>query len=380
MERKFLSRASLHISALLAFWVYVVAGRIVVKDGSELHRDGGRPPSYNPGLAMEALQYCKASYCPVEALSNWSCGDACSGAHQYFNLHAVHQNEKYSVLGYVGVHQEARRIVVAFRGTVSIVNWISNLNFFMMKYPATACGPKCEVHRGFYESYLSVRDSLVADVLFLQRQYPKFTVLVTGHSLGAALALLCAVDLSTFPPEKLPKHSSGPSLRDSLTPLELYTFGEPRVGNALMVAYVSRVLAYSKQFRVVHGRDPVPHLPPRSTGYVHLPQEMWLHLRSDSSGPDHDRAASDPPFERKDEDDTTIMTRCNDSIAREDPTCSNSAWAISVLDHLMYLGVCTKCTCTAEDMHEIESYRLHPDQIRAVSEDFILSAVERTRT
>ena len=77
-------------------------------------------------------------------------------------------------------------------------------------------------------------------------------VLITGHSLGAALAVLCAMDLH---------YAHG------LPMATLYTFGKPRVGNVAFAKWYDTSPFVS--WRVTHWRDPVPHLPMQSLGFQH---------------------------------------------------------------------------------------------------------------
>lgn len=75
---------------------------------------------------------------------------------------------------------------------------------------------------------------------------------VTGHSLGAAIAALCAFDL----------YDNGYNI------VEVYTFGQPRVGDATFAKnYNERFDGYS--YRVVHYADIVPHLPPELLDFTH---------------------------------------------------------------------------------------------------------------
>ena len=77
---------------------------------------------------------------------------------------------------------------------------------------------------------------------------------VTGHSLGGALANLCAVDLQyNFSPD---------------VSVEVYTFGAPRVGNKAFVdSYNRRV---PNTWRFVNGNDVVCGLPRRWQSYRHV--------------------------------------------------------------------------------------------------------------
>ena len=79
--------------------------------------------------------------------------------------------------------------------------------------------PWALVHNGFYKAYNDVSSNIKDYVtnLFQTHKFAQPSILVTGHSLGAALATLCAADLK----------------RNGLTGkgMKLYNFGSPRVGN-----------------------------------------------------------------------------------------------------------------------------------------------------
>ena len=83
------------------------------------------------------------------------------------------------------------------------------------------------------------------------------SVIVTGHSLGGALATLCAVDVQyNF---------------SSKAALSVYTFGAPRVGNhGFRESFNRRVPASDRFF---YGMDLVPALPRPWQGYSHVNQE-----------------------------------------------------------------------------------------------------------
>jgi hypothetical protein len=85
--------------------------------------------------------------------------------------------------------------------------------------------------------------------------YPTYTVKSTGHSLGAALALLTAMDL---------KNNGIPTL--------VYNFGQPRVGDA---KFASCVASKVPTERVTHLKDTVPHVPYESWGYLHATREAY---------------------------------------------------------------------------------------------------------
>ena len=112
-----------------------------------------------------------------------------------------------------------------------------------------------KVHKGFYEAFESARDGVRSAVQDLKQKYPSYKVVVTGHSLGAAMALLTALDLQT---------SSTVTKGD----LRLFDYGCPRVGNDAFAAWASDQLV--DRNRVTHHKDMVVHVPTENMGFTHI--------------------------------------------------------------------------------------------------------------
>ncbi|KAK7749772.1 hypothetical protein SLS53_000351 [Cytospora paraplurivora] len=164
------------------------------------------------------------------------------------------------VKGYVAVNTVREEIVVAFRGSSSLRNWIADLDFVKVSCDYTA---GCKVHDGFKVSWDEISEYCFALVEEAFDAHPNYTLVVTGHSLGAAVGTLAAVEL-----------------RNKGYACDLYTYGSPRVGNLAFVEYVNSQAG--AEYRVTHYDDPVPRLPPMSLfGYFHTSPELWL-----ASGPD----------------------------------------------------------------------------------------------
>jgi hypothetical protein len=77
--------------------------------------------------------------------------------------------------------------------------------------------------------------------------------------------------------------------------IELYTLGSPRVGDPKYTVWFNEI--YGKDHfkaRITHRRDPVPHLPLESWGFLHLNTEIFYkgtkkegaHICNDASGED----------------------------------------------------------------------------------------------
>ena len=111
------------------------------------------------------------------------------------------------------------------------------------------------VHGGFLEAYDSVRRAVLYCVDALAG--PGWTVSVTGHSLGGALATLCSYELAEISRE------SGNESRS----VEMVNFGSPRVGNGAFVAQYDSLVPGA--IRCINARDIVPTVP-RMLGYKHV--------------------------------------------------------------------------------------------------------------
>ncbi|GET91253.1 lipase, putative [Leishmania tarentolae] len=340
------------ITALVVLLTFYILSTPRQRSREAIIRGESASPPYNSTDGWKALHFSKAAYCDVETVENWSCGNSCSTATPNFHVYNVYSNTSTGNLGYSGLDHDGKRIVVAFRGTYNTANWIQNLDFWLTPYPHPGCGKLCKVHGGFYEAYGSLRAQMIQDLLVMHSEYPFYTLFITGHSLGGAIASLAAVEVTTWDtlePEVLGRGAASTSLH--LVPMELYTFGEPRVGNVYFANWSSSVLGSRRAFRLTHGKDPVPHLPPCTWGYVHIPQEVWYP----ASGEEY--------------------YLCNDTAVSEDPRCSNSVYATNVTDHLMYLGVCTRCECTAAEMEEINCYKLSPEMYSILALDYALTGL-----
>ena len=258
--------------ALLPLCLATAASSAISSAGSasslaSLVAAGAEADPYSPALARLLVYYTAASYCSNRsALASWTCR-RCSPPNS--NAPALSHvqvlwNASSQVQGYVAYEAAANLTVVAFRGSVGTLNWLEDFDFTLIPHPG-ACGA-CQVSKGFF---LDTYSTIVADVragLAAVRAAVggPSRVLLTGHSLGAALAELLAFDLATG------ATASGPALA------AVITFGKPRVGNAAWAQAWAAALrsATPLAYRVTHYEDPVPHLPLELMEYSHPPTEV----------------------------------------------------------------------------------------------------------
>jgi hypothetical protein len=124
--------------------------------------------------------------------------------------------------------------LVSFRGTASVGDWLANLNLF------STTRSYGTVHRGFLGAFQVVE----SDLQTLLRPLSGRTLVVTGHSLGGALATIAAAEWE-----------------DRFSISFIYTYGQPAVGKGTFPASIDGHYP-GKFFRFVNDDDVVPRVPP----------------------------------------------------------------------------------------------------------------------
>jgi predicted lipase len=155
------------------------------------------------------------------------------------------------VTGYVATDPKNKLVVVAFRGSASIDNWITDLDY---KAASVDLCSGCTAHRGFWQSWLDSRTDILAALKTLAKSHPDYKVVATGHSLGGAIASFAAAQL-----------------RNDGYDVALYTFGAPRIAGPRLSDYITN--QQGGNYRVTHWNDPVPRLPPIAFGFVHISKQ-----------------------------------------------------------------------------------------------------------
>lgn len=130
-------------------------------------------------------------------------------------------------------------LLIAFRGTESLGDWLADLN---ARSITRSYG---RVHRGFYHAFQDVEPQLLAAIGDIGNR----SLVMTGHSLGGALATVAAAELN-----------------GRLAPSAIYTYGQPRCGDAAFQAEMSQNYT-GKFFRFVNDDAIVTRVPP---GYRHI--------------------------------------------------------------------------------------------------------------
>lgn len=154
-------------------------------------------------------------------------------------------------------------VLVTFRGTQpnKAIDWFSDVNLRPVKWDHAAG----RVHQGFYLALKAIWDNPLATntaAVLPGRLVDRGarTVWITGHSLGGALAKLCAAQAYFV---------------DHIPLQGLYTFGQPRVGNQDFAEAFQAAIG-PRFFHLVNDRDIVPRVPFYGLGFRHCGGEIFF--------------------------------------------------------------------------------------------------------
>ncbi|RCI16715.1 hypothetical protein L249_1924 [Ophiocordyceps polyrhachis-furcata BCC 54312] len=267
--------------------------------------------------------------------------------------------ESGNVPGYMAVDADKKLIVVAFRGT-DIKSWANiKVDLSKVEVPSIFHNRElcrdCWLHSGFASAFddmsAAVEDGLGKE---LDKMGPEgVRVVVTGHSLGGAIATIAGSYLRT----RFPKRS-----------IDIYTFGSPRVGNQAFAKFVMEQ-KNGVTVRVTKKKDFVTsvfhHIPP-FLDYTHVYPEVWLKEGLKTV------AAFENPYQ------DAPVTQCNERRCGSD-SCglsfidSNFIFTCTKVDHSNYAG---NFPCGDEDGDEDGRDETDGEELQQIVGD-IQSAVNK---
>ncbi|MGG9962971.1 lipase family protein [Ferruginibacter sp. SUN106] len=154
--------------------------------------------------------------------------------------------------------------IIALRGTQSAFEWLLDANIPQVPVPLVWYNngkfQLAKVHLGFAIFYTLLIEQILDAFNKFNNSLP---CLVTGHSLGAALATMVAPSLK---------------IANIGCNVEMYNYASPRVGNVAFAGAYSALV--SDSYRIVNLGDLIPMLPPTNViglTYADVPTE-WSFL------------------------------------------------------------------------------------------------------
>lgn len=147
---------------------------------------------------------------------------------------------------YTAISHASKQVFLVYRGSDSTKQVLAELVFTLIRQKVLFMEAGY-VSKYFYDAFMNLYPCIKESINETLSKNPTYDLLVTGHSLGAAMASLAAVALvkeNIINPKRL----------------LLYNFGSPRVGDILYALNHDRLVPNS--YRVVHFDDIIVHFPP----------------------------------------------------------------------------------------------------------------------
>jgi hypothetical protein len=177
-------------------------------------------------------------------------------------VHTIQADKACAILSY---DKRSHLITIAFRGTKDPLDIITDITFAPKVYDSIVTKANVvnlKVHSGFLSSFESIvpqLDSMIASLLnSSSSKYTKPMMLLTGHSMGGAIAQLAAAYYADYNPY-------------------LITIAAPAIGNKAFCSYLERTALPCGGIRLWNEYDIVPFIA-LFVGYEHagLPIKMKL--------------------------------------------------------------------------------------------------------
>ncbi|KAJ9073664.1 hypothetical protein DSO57_1013694 [Entomophthora muscae] len=241
------------------------------------------------GAVREHITASYLSYCTTKIIQSGKCSQG-----QFQQIKSV-TNQTTHAYAVVALDSKNKLVVVSYRPSLHPINWITNFNYRFTHLPGYS--KVIKVHRGFLEHLTSIHSLITPIVKDHLNQHPKYTLHITGYSLGGAITTLSIPAWMSFLEEN-----------QLSTKIQFFSYATPRVGNH---AYAAPINSYQVPvIRLSLQNDIVHHLPPYSKGYVHVGQEFH-----------------EPIYPR-------VMVQCS-NLYDEDPECGYSTnKEVSAIAHL----------------------------------------------
>ena len=139
-------------------------------------------------------------------------------------------------------------ILISVRGTASGADALRDANAHQVSF-AEGVG---KAHEGFYQAYRAMRNFVLR---YLDQFHQGQRIVICGHSLGGAIALLLAEGLRRIP--------------DRGYNILLYTYGAPRAADSEFTSGASTLVHH----RIVNYNDPVPSVP---ATWMNTTAKLWI--------------------------------------------------------------------------------------------------------
>ena len=154
------------------------------------------------------------------------------------------------------IHKTNKRITVSFRGILPCISHLCTL-LTIQTVPLY----EGYVYEPFVQRWNELKTKAIRYIKLAIQEYPDAELIITGHSQGGAIALLCGLHLI--------KHTL-------IIPTYIVTIGCPRIGT-IQFAHMYELLLGHKVVRVWNEYDVITDILPFWMGFRHIGQSIPLH-------------------------------------------------------------------------------------------------------
>lgn len=221
---------------------------------------------------LRPAQFSRVAYCSSAAVTSWQCGPPCDEIGKGVKVIQAGGDDGLIPMYFVAHDPTTNSIIVAHQGTNSknLLSILNDAQFLLKPLNSTRFqfSGDIKVHDGFQKTFERTADGVLDGVQKGLKDFSATNVIVTGHSLGAAIATFDSLMLK----QRLP----------ASVQLTTTVFGMPRSGNKAFADFVDSTLGTSDTYtRITNQDDPVPRVPPQAIGYQHASGE--IHIADDKA-------------------------------------------------------------------------------------------------
>ncbi|PVF93531.1 alpha/beta-hydrolase [Serendipita vermifera] len=212
-----------------------------------------------------SAEFTNAAYCSAKAVQDWQCGPTCDALGN-ITVFFTEGDNQLTPNFYVAYDPSIESVVLAQQGTdpTQILSLAVDADFGQDPLNTTffpSAPPNTMVHGGFQKAFLRTVDDVGTQVQYGLGTFKTSKVLVTGHSLGAAISVMNGIYLTQL---------LGPQFE-----VTIQVFGLPRAGNSVWADFVDSIIG-NRFLRMNLNRDPIPTIPPLGfLDYTHPSGEVF---------------------------------------------------------------------------------------------------------
>jgi triacylglycerol lipase len=162
---------------------------------------------------------------------------------------------------WVLIDEEEHKLYISFRGTDSNDDFLMNFQFLTRSFDSEH--ETAKVHAGFMKYYSEVKTHIFEIVKAFKECHEDAKIIINGHSLGGAAAVLCSLDLVTKNVMKSDK-------------VTCVTFGSPMIGNKEFCNLFEQNITCS--FHIKCGFDIAPRIP--IPGLKHVEHTIFIPMKT----------------------------------------------------------------------------------------------------